>query len=71
MDIGEQTDQLKNYPKIAAGLKTTIQAWLTYTGALIPKKDSRFDPAKKKGQIENQKTKRLNSLETGHARYFK
>jgi arylsulfatase A-like enzyme len=70
-DIGEQTDKVKEYPKIATALRTKVDAWLIDTGALIPKKDDRFDPAKKKVQIENQKTKRLKSLESGHARYFK
>ena len=70
-DIGEQTDRIKAYPKIASTMRTKIDAWLKDTGALIPKKDDRFDPAKKKVQIENQKTKRLKSLETRHAAYFK
>jgi len=71
VDIGEQSDQLKNHPKVAAEMKSKLQAWLKDTGALIPEPDARFDPAKKKQQIENQKTKRLQSLENNHARYFK
>ncbi len=70
-DIGEKIDQLKANPQIAQQLNTKLNAWLKETGALIPQKDPRFDPAKKKLQIEAQKTKRLQSLETGHARYFK
>ena len=48
-----------------------LDAWLKETGAAIPEKDDRFDPAKKQQQIEVQKTKRLKALEANHARYFK
>jgi arylsulfatase A-like enzyme len=70
-DIGEQADQLDANPHVAAKLRAKLGAWLEETGALIPKKDERFDPVKKKQQIENQKTKRLQALEAGHRRYFK
>ncbi len=70
-DIGEKSDQAKAYPKIAAKLKSKLDVWLKETGAAIPKKDDRFDPEKKKRQIQHQKTKRLQQLENGHARYFK
>ncbi|MFT5527290.1 MAG: arylsulfatase A-like enzyme [Pirellulaceae bacterium] len=70
-DIGEQTEQLKSNPKVAQELSKKLNAWLKDTGALIPVLDDRFDLAKKKLQIENQKTKRLKALEAGHAQYFK
>ena len=70
-DIGEQSDQLKQYPQVAQELMAKLSTWLKETGALIPKKDDRFDPIKKKQQIELQKTKRLQALEERHARYFK
>ena len=70
-DIGEQTEQLKMNPQIAEKLKARLDNWLKETGALIPQKDDRFDPAKKKQQIEQQRTTRLKALEESHARYFK
>ncbi len=70
-DIGEQADRLEAHPQVAQRLSAKLGTWLKETGALIPKKDDRFDPVKKKQQIEFQKTKRLEALETGHARYFK
>lgn len=70
-DIGEEADQIQKYPKIAAEMQTRLDAWLKETGALIPVKDDRFDPEKKKKQIAGQKTTRLKSLESRHSRYFK
>jgi arylsulfatase A-like enzyme len=70
-DIGEQTDQLKSNPQTAQELMARLDNWLKETGALIPQKDDRFDPAKKKQQIEHQQTTRLKALEQSHARYFK
>ncbi len=70
-DLGEKTDQLQAYPKIAADLAKKLEVWLMETGALIPEQDDRFDPERKRQQIENQKTKRLQALEAAHARYFK
>jgi arylsulfatase A-like enzyme len=70
-DVGERSDRLKSNPIVAEALSVKLQAWLKDTRALIPKKDDRFDPAKKKRQIEIQKTTRLQRLEAAHARYFK
>jgi arylsulfatase A-like enzyme len=70
-DVGEQADQLKSNPETAQRLMVKLDAWLKETGALIPQPDDRFDPIKKKLQIENQRTKRLQALEANHARYFK
>ena len=70
VDVGEQDDQTKAKPKIKAELAAKLETWLKETNALIPEQDDRFDPAKKKQQIEFQKTERLQALETNHSRYF-
>ena len=70
-DIGEQVDQLEANPQVAQELLAKLNQWLEETGALIPQKDSRFDPAVKKQQIETQQTERLEALEKNHAQYFK
>ena len=56
--------------EIAGELMTKLDRWLKETGALSPEKDDRFDPEKKRRQIEEQQTKRLQALEAAHARYF-
>ena len=70
-DIGEKSDQAKSHPAVVKQLSVKLHGWLKDTGALIPKQDDRFDPARKKQQIETQKTARLQRLEAAHARYFK
>lgn len=69
-DIGEQANRLGENTQVANDLMSKLDVWLKETGALIPEQDDRFDPAKKKQQIEHQKTKRLEMLEASHARYF-
>ena len=70
-DVGEQTDRLKSQPRVAQELTAKLDDWLKETGALIPEKDDRFDPAKKKQRIEHLKTGLLRVLEEQHARYFR
>lgn len=69
-DLGEQYDLSTGNPEVTHQLSAKLQAWLAETGAAIPKPDDRFDPAKKRQQIEQQKTKRLDTLERQHSRYF-
>ncbi|MDB4742859.1 sulfatase [Planctomicrobium sp.] len=69
-DIGEKTDLAADHPQVTQRLRKNLDDWLKETGALIPVQDSRFDPVKKKQQLEQQKTKRLEALERSHAKYF-
>lgn len=69
-DLSEQQNVAADHPQLVRELRKKLDNWLTESGATIPKPDPRFDPDKKKQQIETQKTKRLNQLEQGHARYF-
>jgi arylsulfatase A-like enzyme len=69
-DIGEQTDLAASQPEMAKTLRTRLDAWLKETGARIPKPDPRFDAAKKKIQIENNRTRRKAALEDQHARFL-
>lgn len=69
-DIGEESDVLSGHPEIAKQLRKKLGEWLIETNAIIPQPDSRFDPEKKKLQLQNQRTQRLESLERSHAKYF-
>jgi len=69
-DLGEQHDLSTGNPEVAKRLADKLQAWLVETKALIPEPDDRFDAARKKQQIEQQKTGRLKTLERQHSRYF-
>lgn len=69
-DVGEQRDLLSSQPEMAKTLRTQLDAWLKDTGARIPAPDPRFDPGKKKTQLENMRTKRKAALEKQHANFL-
>jgi arylsulfatase A-like enzyme len=70
-DIGEQQDIAAAHPEKVKTLRAKLDIWLKDVGAKIPKQDSRFDAAKKVKQLEAMRTKKLQSLEKGHANYLK
>ena len=69
-DIGEERDVLSAHAERGAAMRKTLDKWLAETGALIPQADVRFDAEKKKLQIQNMKTKKLDALEKSHGQYF-
>lgn len=70
-DLGEQSDISKSEPTIREELSKMLTAHLKEVGAVIPKPDPRFDPAKKKQQLETLHTKRKEALEKQHANFLK
>lgn len=62
-DIGEQKDLVKSQPEITKKLRNKVDAWLKETGAILPLQDKRYDPAKKKIQIEKMRTAGLERRE--------
>ncbi|MGC6427493.1 MAG: sulfatase [Akkermansiaceae bacterium] len=70
-DLGEQSDISKSEPTIREELSQMLNAHLKEVGAVIPKPDSRFDPVKKKQQLEVLQTERKERLEKQHANYLK
>lgn len=69
-DIGEQNDVSEKNPEQVATLFATLQQLQEETGAIIPKKDPRFDAEKKKVQLERWQTERKAALERQHARFL-
>ncbi|OVE80669.1 sulfatase, partial [bacterium M21] len=66
-DIGEQNDMATSKPEVVSTLRAKLNKWLKDTAAKIPQPDKRFNAEKKKGQLQSMKTKKLQSLERGHA----
>ncbi|MGJ8724045.1 MAG: sulfatase [Roseibacillus sp.] len=69
-DIGEQKDVSNENAEIVATMLTTLESLQEETGALIPEKDPRFAPAKKKLQLEQLHTVKKSQLEKQHARFL-
>lgn len=69
-DIGEQTDLAAKHPEIAAGLRAKIDTWLKETGAKLPWKNPKYDPALAARQEENMRTKGLQAKERQHAGFL-
>ncbi|MBK1834470.1 sulfatase [Roseibacillus ishigakijimensis] len=69
-DSGEQRNLAAEHPERAHAMLVILQRLQKETGALLPEKDPRFDPAKKKQQIENWHTGLKERLEKQHARYL-
>lgn len=69
-DIGEQSDISKSEPTIRQELAEMLTAHLKEIGALIPKPDARFDPAKKKQQLKSLHIKKKQQLEKQHANFL-
>lgn len=70
-DIGEQTDLAKSQPQITKKLRSKLDSWLNQTGAAIPLQDKRYDPAKKKIQLENMRTQGLERREQAESNKLK
>ena len=70
-DVGEQNNITKEHPELSAELKKKLDAWLKETGAIIPKKDERFDPKRKQAQIQSFKERKKKTLEKSSSKYFK
>ena len=69
-DVGEQNDLARTEPGRVSELGQKLDEFLQETGARIPQADARFDPEKKKRQIEQARTKGLEQLEKRHAHYL-
>lgn len=70
-DPGESTDLADIRPDLVKKLSAKLTAHLTEVGALIPKRDPRFDPAKKAQQLERYRTSLKARLEKQHANFLK
>lgn len=70
-DPGEETDLADQEPQLVKSLSAKLTAHLQEVGAKIPKPDPRFDPAKKKAQLQNDHTKKKAALEKQHANFLK
>jgi len=70
-DIGEVSDVSKRHSNIVTRLSTELTAHLTEVGAKIPQPDPRFDPEKKKKQLEQVTSREKPRLEKQHANFLK
>lgn len=62
-DLGEVKELAKANPEITKTLQKKLGVWLKETAAPVPLADKRFDPEKKKTQLENMQTKWLKRQE--------
>ena len=69
-DTGEQNDLAAGEEPRVRELHAALNTWLTTTGARIPKKDARFDSARRKQQDAAIKSQRLPRLEKQHANFL-
>jgi arylsulfatase A-like enzyme len=70
-DIGEQNDLADQQPEKVKQLRQKLDAWLTDTGARMPKPDSRFEQARLDARLEKARSEQLPHLENNHARMLK
>jgi arylsulfatase A-like enzyme len=70
-DIGEVSDVSKRHSNIVTRLSTELTAHLTEVGAKVPQPDPRFDPEKKKKQLEQVTSREKPRLEKQHANFLK
>jgi len=70
-DIGETKDLAKTMPKIVARLGAELSKHLREVGAKIPTPDPRFDPEKKKAQLQKAAADSKIRLEKQHANFLK
>ena len=69
-DTGEKNNLATEEGPRVRKLRAALDAWLAETGARIPKKDTRFDSARRKQQNAVIKSKRLPQLEKQHANFL-
>ena len=70
-DIGEQKDFAKSQPELTKKLRTKLDAWLKETGAILPLQDKRYDPEKKKAQLEKMRKQFLPRREQAESNMLK
>ena len=69
-DTGEKKNLATEEGSRVRKLRAALDAWLAETGARLPKKDARFDSARRKQQNAVIKSKRLPQLEKQHANFL-
>jgi len=70
-DIGEKSNIAATKPEITTNMRAKLDKWLIATNAKIPQQDDRFAPEKKKRQLQQMKTTKMQNLEKQHANYLK
>lgn len=69
-DIGEANDLASAHPDKVKSMQEVMAKLKKETGAIMPEKDPRFDPARKKRQLGRIQTELKKQLEAQHANYL-
>jgi arylsulfatase A-like enzyme len=69
-DMGEQSNLASGHPDRAASMLSALKEWQKQTGALFPKPNPGFDPAKAEAEQQDVAKKALPAREAEHARYL-
>jgi len=69
-DFVEKNNVISNNKEIAAALKKKLNIFIKNTGAIIPKKDSRYNAEAAKKKQESIRSKRLPALEKQHKNFL-
>lgn len=69
-DLGEQRDVMKQHPELVGQMKAKLDAWLSETGAIMPKPDPRFSQDRFDQKLEKAKTQQLKKLEQNHEQFL-
>ncbi len=70
-DIGEQHDQLRSQPRVAAALREKLDRWLNEVDARIPPRNPNYSAKRAEQQRRNTRSRLLPALEKRHADYLK